>query len=139
MESSDGIAPVPRASATNRGGRKGPGLTMAIGWADKGWRPAALLGPQGLCLGGTPILRGNQRRKDESGTTRGAPKGATPVFPDIPVFLVPQISLLPGFDNLTVFCLRGTKNTDYALLRPFYGLVTQNISYFIYKRKTNFS
>ena len=82
-------------------------------------------GPQGWCLGGTPISRAEPRRKDDSRNPRVEPKGATPVFPDFPVFLVPRLSLLPGFDGLAVFRQRGTKNTGYAWLRPCYGLVTQ--------------
>ena len=67
---------------------------------------------------GGPILRAELRQKDESGNTQVVPKGATPVFPSFPVFLVPQISSLPGFDGLTVFRQRGTKNTGYAWLSP---------------------
>ena len=76
--------------------------------------------PRGWCLGGTPILQAEPRRKDESGNTRVAPKGATPVYPAFPVFLVPQIFPLPGFDGLTVFRQRGTKNIGFAWLSPCY-------------------
>ena len=54
-----------------------------------------------------------------------APKDATPVFPAFPIFLVPRISPLTGFDGLTVFYQRGTKNKGYAWLSPYYGLVTR--------------
>ena len=73
-------------------------------------------GPQSQCLGGTPILHDEPRQKDESGNSRVASKDATPVFPAFPVFLVLQLSPLPGFNGLTVFCQRGTKNTDYTWL-----------------------
>ena len=79
---------------------------------------------------GGPILqaepsRAEPRRNDESGNTRVAPKGATPVFSDFPVFLVPRLDPLPVFDGLTIFRQRGTKNTGYAWLIPHYSLVTQ--------------
>ena len=85
--------------------------------------------PGGYCYvkwwDGGPISQADPRQKYESGTTRVAPKGAAPVFPAFPVFLVPRIYPLPGFDGMTVFCQRGTKNTGYTWLRPCYGLVTQ--------------
>ena len=45
------------------------------------------------------------------------------MFLPFPVFMVPSIDPLPGFDSLGVFCQRGTKNTGYAWLSPCYGLV----------------
>ena len=71
-----------------------------------------------------PIFRAEPRQKDEIGNTQVAPKGATPVFPAFPVFLVPPLSPLPGFDGLTIFRKRGNKNTGYAWLSPCYILVT---------------
>ena len=62
--------------------------------------------------------RADLRRKDESGNTRVAPKGATPVFLPFPVILVPRLNLLPVFDGLDVLLQRGTKNTGYYWLIP---------------------
>ena len=56
--------------------------------------------------------------KGKNGNTRVAPKGATPVFPAFPVFLVPQLDPLPVFDSLTIFHQTGTKNTGYVWLSP---------------------
>ena len=53
------------------------------------------------------------------------PKGATNLFPAFPIFLVTRLFPLPGFDSLTVLRHRGTKNTGYASLSPFYVLVTK--------------
>ena len=75
--------------------------------------------------GGGTILRAEPRGKEKSGNTRVASKGATPVFPAFPLFSVPQLSPLPGFDGMTIFHERGTKNTGYAWLIPRYGLVTR--------------
>ena len=72
--------------------------------------------------------RADPRQNDKSGNTQVAPKGATPMFPTFPVFLVPRIDPLLVLDVLTVFSQRGTKNTDYTCLSPCYGLVTQSNS-----------
>ena len=64
------------------------------------------------------------KKKEESGNTRVAPKGATPMFPTFPVFLVPQLNTIPVLGGLIVFCPKGTINTGYALLSPCYSLVT---------------
>ena len=45
-------------------------------------------------------------------------KCATPMFPSLPVFFVPQIDPLLVFDGMTIFRSRGTKNTSYAWLIP---------------------
>ena len=82
-----------------------------------------------LCVkwwGGGTISRAETRQKDESGNTRVAPKGATPGFPAFPVFLVPLLSPLPGFDCVTVFCQRRTKNRGCAWFIPCYSLVTRS-------------
>ena len=62
--------------------------------------------------------RAEPRQKDESGNTRLAPKGATPVFPAFPVFFVPRLDPLLSFDVLTVIRKRETKNIGYAWLSP---------------------
>ena len=67
--------------------------------------------------GGT-IMQSKPRRKDERENTHVAPISATPVFLGFPVFLLPRISPLPGFDSLTIFRQRRTKNTGYAWLSP---------------------
>ena len=81
-----------------------------------------------------PILRADLRQKDESGNTLLVSKFATPVFPDFPIFLVPQLAPLLGLGGLTIFCQSGTKNIGYAWISCFYGLVTQlfqNICYYL--------
>ena len=80
-------------------------------------------GPMGLMPGRNPISRSGMRRREKSENTGVLPIHGKPVFLDFPVFLVPQLSPLLGFDGLTVFCHRGTKNTDYALISPCYGFV----------------
>ena len=70
-------------------------------------------------------IRAEPRQKDEIGNTWVVPKGATPVFPAFPVFLIPRLDPLPVFDGLTIFRKRVTKNTGYACLIPCCGLVTQ--------------
>ena len=72
---------------------------------------------------GGPIFWAKPRQKDESGNIWVAPKGATPMFPDFPIFLNPWIDPRPVFDDMTVFHQRGTKNIGYAWLGPCYGLV----------------
>ena len=67
---------------------------------------------------GGQILQANPRRKDESGNTRVAPKGAIPVFTAFPVLFVSRIDPLLVFDGLTVFRQRGTKTIGYAWLSP---------------------
>ena len=64
------------------------------------------------------MSRSGPRRKDKSGITRVDPKGATPVFPNFPVFFVPRLDPILDFGGLTVFCPRETKNTGYACLSP---------------------
>ena len=71
--------------------------------------------------------RAEPRQKDESGNTRVAPKGATPVFPSFPVFIVPQLDPLLVFDGLSVFRLRGPKiqaMPGSALLRFSYKIIS---------------
>ena len=63
-------------------------------------------------------IRAKARRKYNSGNTQVVPKGATPMFPTFPIFLVPRLDPLPVFDSLTIFHHRGTKNTGYAWLSP---------------------
>ena len=72
--------------------------------------------------GGT-ILQTKSRRNDENGNTRVALISSEPVSPAFLVFLVPQLSPLPGFDVLTIFNQKGANNTGYAWPSPYYGLV----------------
>ena len=60
-----------------------------------------------------------------SGNTWVEPKVPTPVFLDFSIFLVPQLSPLPGFDGLTVLNYRGTKITGYTWISPCCGSVTK--------------
>ena len=48
---------------------------------------------------GGPISRAEPRRKDESGNPQVAPNGAIPVCLYFPVFFVPRLDFLLGFDG----------------------------------------
>ena len=71
-------------------------------------------GPMRLIPGWNPILRAKLRRKDKSENILVPPTSAKPVFLSFPVFLVPQLSPLLGFEGLTVFHCRGPKIQDLA-------------------------
>ena len=94
------------------------------GQAGEGRRLVASPCPQGRCLGGTLISRTEPRQKYESGNPQVASKDATPVFPTLPIFLVPRLDPLLFFYGTTVFRQRGTKNAGYDWLSPCYVLVT---------------
>ena len=64
------------------------------------------------------VRRAELRGKDENGNPGVAPKGAIPVFLSFSIFFVPRFYSLLGHDGLTLFCLKGTKNTGYAWLSP---------------------
>ena len=70
-----------------------------------------------------PISQAEPRQKNESENAQVEPISAKPVFIAFPVLLVPRIFPLLGFNGPTVLLQRGTKNTGYAWISPYYGLV----------------
>ena len=92
-----------------------PALNMRSVWPTRRQRVIAML--RVVQWANFPS-RAEPRRKDESGNSRVAPKGANPMFPAFPVFFVSRLDPLLVFDGLTIFRQRATKNTGYAHHSP---------------------
>ena len=69
------------------------------------------------------ILWANPRWTDESKNTQVAPISTKSVFIAFPVFLVPQLSPLPGFGGLTLFHQRGDQKYRLCLDHPLLRLI----------------
>ena len=103
------LAPPPPTEADEGG----PGRLL---WSNC-WSPAA-----GDVIG-VHEADAKRRQKYERGNTWVAPKGATPMFTDFPVFLVPPTSPSSRLWRSDRLPQEGDQNTEYSWLSPFYGLV----------------
>ena len=126
VESSPWIAPVPRASATNRGGQGGLGSTMKAQWVKAGGRWSHR-GPRGWCLGGTLFCEPRRGERMKVGTLGWRLKSPLTCLLISMYFWFPWLSPLPGFYGMTVLRQRTTKNKCYAWIKPWYGLFKTSV------------
>ena len=91
-ESSSGISPVPRASATDQYGRSGGGLTMAVWWVKAGGQNHHQ-GPRGWCLGGNKFLDPSRGKRVKVGTFGWRQLAQNRCFLIFPYFWYPDFPL----------------------------------------------